>query len=80
MMVERLRELIAGGASYQEAVKQVRAQSVFTTHTPVPAGHDAFTIRPGRGLRRTGVGRDGHRPGGASSASAPTRPCRGSFT
>ena len=43
MMIERLRELIAGGASYQDAVRQVRAQSVFTTHTPVPAGHDAFT-------------------------------------
>jgi glycogen phosphorylase len=43
MMVERLRELIAGGASYQDAVRQVRAQSIFTTHTPVPAGHDAFT-------------------------------------
>ena len=43
MMIERLRELIGGGASYQDAVRQVRAQSVFTTHTPVPAGHDAFT-------------------------------------
>jgi starch phosphorylase len=43
MMIERLRELLAGGASYQDAVRQVRAQSVFTTHTPVPAGHDAFT-------------------------------------
>jgi glycogen phosphorylase len=43
MMVERLRELVAAGGSYQEAVREVRAQSVFTTHTPVPAGHDAFT-------------------------------------
>ena len=43
MMIERLRELIVGGASYQDAVRQVRAQSIFTTHTPVPAGHDAFT-------------------------------------
>ena len=43
MMIERLRELIAGGASYPDAVRQVRAQSIFTTHTPVPAGHDAFT-------------------------------------
>ena len=45
MLIERLRELITGGASYQDAVRQVRAQSVFTTHTPVPAGHDAFTIQ-----------------------------------
>ncbi len=45
MLIERLRELVNGGTSYQDAVKQVRAQSVFTTHTPVPAGHDAFTIQ-----------------------------------
>ena len=43
MLVERIRELTASGVSYPDAVKQVRAQSVFTTHTPVPAGHDAFT-------------------------------------
>ena len=28
--------------TYDEAVQQVRATSVFTTHTPVPAGHDVF--------------------------------------
>jgi starch phosphorylase len=43
MLVERLRELVVGGTSYEEAVEQVRARSIFTTHTPVPAGHDAFT-------------------------------------
>jgi starch phosphorylase len=42
MMIERLRELVTGGVPYQDAVRQVRAESVFTTHTPVPAGHDAF--------------------------------------
>jgi starch phosphorylase len=42
MMVERLREHVAGGASFPEGLRQVRATSVFTTHTPVPAGHDAF--------------------------------------
>jgi starch phosphorylase len=44
MMIERLREQIVGGASYKDAVNRVRAQSIFTTHTPVPAGHDAFTF------------------------------------
>ena len=43
MLLERLRELVAGGAGFDEAVQQVRATSVFTTHTPVPAGHDAFS-------------------------------------
>jgi starch phosphorylase len=42
MMVERLREYVAEGASFEDAVQQVRAHSIFTTHTPVAAGHDIF--------------------------------------
>lgn len=42
MHVERLREALDAGQSYEEAVRQIRSTSVFTTHTPVPAGHDAF--------------------------------------
>lgn len=41
-MVERLREHVADGMSAQEAVDAVRQCTVFTTHTPVPAGHDVF--------------------------------------
>ena len=41
--LERLREYIQGGSSFFEALELVRASSLFTTHTPVPAGHDAFT-------------------------------------
>jgi starch phosphorylase len=44
MLLERVRELVAGGTSFEEAVRQVRATSVFTTHTPVPAGHDVFAV------------------------------------
>jgi starch phosphorylase len=44
MHVERLRELVVAGHSYEEAVAQVRASSIFTTHTPVPAGHDTFSF------------------------------------
>ena len=44
MLLERVRERVAGGASFEDAVQRVRASSVFTTHTPVPAGHDAFTV------------------------------------
>jgi starch phosphorylase len=40
--VARQREQVAAGASFAEALRRVRATSVFTTHTPVPAGHDAF--------------------------------------
>jgi len=42
MMIERVRELTAGGVSWEDAVETVRRATVFTTHTPVPAGHDAF--------------------------------------
>ncbi len=41
-MVERVRELVAGGALLGDAVDMVRRHTVFTTHTPVPAGHDVF--------------------------------------
>jgi starch phosphorylase len=42
MMLERLKEEISRGTSYAEALHRVRATTVFTTHTPVPAGHDVF--------------------------------------
>jgi starch phosphorylase len=35
--------MLAQGRTLEEAVAQVRASSTFTTHTPVPAGHDVFT-------------------------------------
>lgn len=42
VLIERLRELVAEGLPFSEASARVQASSVFTTHTPVPAGHDAF--------------------------------------
>ena len=40
---ERIRELREDqGLSFNEALEFVRATSVFTTHTPVPAGNDTF--------------------------------------
>src|SRR5690606_29596178 len=40
---ERLREYIHNdGLSFREAQEMVRATTLFTTHTPVPAGNDAF--------------------------------------
>jgi starch phosphorylase len=39
---ERVRELVEEGLSYEEALEAVRAGTVFTTHTPVPAGIDRF--------------------------------------
>lgn len=43
LQLSRLYELMhAKGLGYEEAVEVVRAASLFTTHTPVPAGHDNF--------------------------------------
>ncbi|GHD38755.1 glycosyltransferase family 1 protein [Mycetocola manganoxydans] len=40
--VERIGALIRGGLTFTEALQVVRAGTVFTTHTPVPAGIDRF--------------------------------------
>lgn len=42
MMLERARGEVERGATFAEALHRVRATTVFTTHTPVPAGHDVF--------------------------------------
>ncbi len=63
LMLERIRVLIAElGLGFAEAAELTAAGSVFTTHTPVPAGNDVFTAEmmtkyfegywPGLGLNR----------------------------
>lgn len=47
--LERVGRLIEGGAGFSEAVAEVRAGTVFTTHTPVPAGIDRFDASQLRG-------------------------------
>jgi starch phosphorylase len=42
MLIERVREQVDRGVPWADAVAAVRSSSVFTTHTPVPAGHDVF--------------------------------------
>src|SRR5690606_29073864 len=44
MMMERVRELTGSGTAFGDAVREVRKSTIFTTHTPVPAGHDHFDI------------------------------------
>ena len=51
--LERLREYVQNdNLEFGEAMEVVRASSLFTTHTPVPAGHDAFE----EGLLRKYIG------------------------
>jgi glycogen phosphorylase len=42
VVLQRIRDLIERGASFDDALEEIRQTTVFTTHTPVPAGHDAF--------------------------------------
>src|SRR5690606_36931394 len=42
--LELVRELVQKGLSFAEAREVVAAQTIFTTHTPVPAGNDAFSF------------------------------------
>lgn len=40
--VERIREELKKGVPFSEAVNRIKANAIFTTHTPVTAGHDVF--------------------------------------
>ena len=42
VVLQRIRDLIEHGASFDDALAEIRKTTMFTTHTPVPAGHDAF--------------------------------------
>lgn len=72
LLLERVREFVAQGVPFADALRQVRASSLFTTHTPVPAGHDAFSLEQFEactgpiweemGVSRETVVRLGHHP------------------
>ena len=40
--VQRICDYVATGLTYDQAIELVRASSLYTVHTPVPAGHDYF--------------------------------------
>ncbi|KAA6311057.1 Glycogen phosphorylase, partial [termite gut metagenome] len=41
--VQRICDYVAEGMTFNQAIELVRASSLYTVHTPVPAGHDYFT-------------------------------------
>ena len=41
-ILERIRQNVVDKMSFDEALARVRETTIFTTHTPVPAGHDTF--------------------------------------
>jgi starch phosphorylase len=44
-VLQRIRDLCERGSSFEDALDEVRRTTVFTTHTPVAAGHDAFPFQ-----------------------------------
>ena len=44
LTLELIREQMAEGQTFDDALKATRAQCLFTTHTPVEAGHDRFSL------------------------------------
>lgn len=44
LVLELAREKVAQGMSLYQALEEIKAHTIFTTHTPVPAGNDAFPL------------------------------------
>jgi starch phosphorylase len=42
LTIERARQLVEAGQTPEQALEHVRRSTVFTTHTPVPAGNEVF--------------------------------------
>jgi len=42
LQFERLRERLARGLTWEESIRELKSTSVFTTHTPIPAGNEVF--------------------------------------
>ncbi len=42
VVLQRIHDLLAAGSTFEQALEEIRKTTMFTTHTPVPAGHDAF--------------------------------------
>ncbi len=45
VVLQRIRDLIEQGSGFEDALEEIRRTTIFTTHTPVPAGHDAFPFQ-----------------------------------
>ena len=68
--VERIRELMTEGLDFDTALTVVRSSTVFTTHTPVPAGIDRFPVE----MVKRYFGSPAGSPSGASSRLLPGVP------
>jgi glycogen phosphorylase len=44
LTLERARELVTSGNTFEQAIEKTRGRNIFTTHTPVAAGNDEFPL------------------------------------
>ena len=44
MMMERISNEVEEGTTFNESIEKIRKTTIFTTHTPVPAGHDKYPV------------------------------------
>jgi starch phosphorylase len=44
LSIQRLRDLVSDGDTFEAASEKIKISNVFTTHTPVPAGNDQFPL------------------------------------
>ena len=77
VVLQRIRDLIEAGESFDAALDEVRRTTVFTTHTPVPAGHDAFPFNLVETASGGLLGHDGRVPRPVPGSSAPTTTASG---
>jgi len=56
LVLERMRGLVAEGLPLEAAIEAVASNTVFTTHTPVPAGHDHFPETTAATYIKAGLG------------------------
>src|SRR4029079_2817870 len=45
VILQRIRDLTERGSNFDDALEAIRQTTIFTTHTPVAAGHDAFPFQ-----------------------------------
>lgn len=73
-ILERCRERVKTGLEFDAAIELVASTTIFTTHTPVPAGHDIFEHKLAESyfadfMRELGIGREQFLSLGASPNS-----------
>ena len=60
--LERIARHVEHGSTLEEAIQHVRSTTAFTTHTPVPAGHDRYDAQAATNVMRSVLRRCGIAP------------------